>query len=71
MSRINIRKWTMISAAAAGFAVAIVPASDLDESADATEFNQTGDSEIPNPVIDDLLAIAADAVTRLIITIVD
>jgi hypothetical protein len=71
MSRADIRKWTLISAAAAGFASATLPAIDPDEGVDATEFNLIGDSEIPNPVIDDLLVIAADAVTRLISAIVD
>ena len=71
MSRADIRKWTLISAAAAGFVSATVPAMDLDEDVDTTEFNLIGDSEIPNPVIDDLLVIATDAVTRLISAIVD
>ena len=71
MSRADIRKWSLISVAAAGFALVTLPAMDLDESADATEFHLIGDSEIPNPVIDDLLVIATDAVTRLISAIVD
>jgi hypothetical protein len=71
MSRADIRKWALISAAAAGLAAATLPATDSDEGVDATEFNLIGDSEIPNPVIDDLLVIAADAVTRLISAIVD
>jgi hypothetical protein len=71
MSRADIRKWTLISAAAAGFALVALPTIDLDEDVDATEFNLIGDSEIPNPVIDDLLVIATDAVTRLISAIVD
>jgi hypothetical protein len=71
MSRADIRKWTLISAAAAGLASATLPAMELDESSDATELNLIGDSEIPNPVIDDLLVIAADAVNRLISAIMD
>jgi hypothetical protein len=71
MSRADIRKWTLISAAAAGFALVTLPTMDLDEDVDTTEFNLIGDSEIPNPVIDDLLVIATDAVTRLISAIVD
>lgn len=71
MSRADIRKWTLISAATAGLASVTLPAIDLDEDADATELNLIGDSEIPNPVIDDLLVIATDAVTRLISAIVD
>jgi hypothetical protein len=71
MSRADIRKWTLISAAAVGFASATLPAIDLDGDIDATKFNMIGDSEIPNPVIDDLLVIATDAVTRLISAIVD
>jgi hypothetical protein len=71
MSRADIRKWSLISVAAAGFALVTLPAMDLDEDVDATEFNLIGDSEIPNPVIDDLLVIATDAVTRLISAIVD
>lgn len=71
MSRADIRKWTLISAAAAGLAWVTVPGMDLDDDVDTTELNLIGDSEIPNPVIDDLLMIATDAVTRLISAIVD
>jgi hypothetical protein len=71
MAWADIRKWALISAAAAGFAYAIVPASEPEERADATVFDQIGDSEIPNPIVDDLLEIAADAVALLISTIVD
>lgn len=61
MSRADIRKWTLISVAAAGFAWMTLPAIDVDEDVNATELNLIGDSEIPNPVIDDLLVIATDA----------
>jgi hypothetical protein len=71
MAWADIRQWALISAAAAVFAFAIVPASEPEESADATVFDQIGDSEIPNRVVDDLLVIAADAVVLLISTIVD
>jgi hypothetical protein len=71
MSRADIRKWALISAAAAGLVSAMLPATDPDEGADATELNLIGDSEIPNPVIDDLLVIASDAVSRLISAIAD
>jgi hypothetical protein len=71
MSRADIRKWALISAAAAGLASVTLPALDLDEDAETTEFHLIGDSEIPNPVIDDLLVIASDAVTRLISAVVD
>jgi hypothetical protein len=39
------RRWTLISAAAAGLASVTLPAIDLDESVDATEFNLIGDSK--------------------------
>lgn len=71
MSRANIRKWVLIVAAAAGLASVMLPAMDPDDDAEATEVNLIGDSEIPNPVIDDLLVLASDAVSRLISAIAD
>jgi hypothetical protein len=71
MSRADVKKWALISAAATGLAWATLPVMDLDEDADAAELNLIGDSEIPNPVIDDLFVIASDAVSRLISAIVD